>query len=168
MESVLGYEVVGDDSQLEELIHRWRSALITVGQIKSPLLRRQLFELVQSMGALLPVIVSKNAYASRHAEIGAGSIVMHGVTVNAGAQIGVNCIINSHALIEHDARVGSHAHVSTGARLNGGVLIGSDTFVGSGAVINQGITVGSECIVGSGSVIRGDIPDGSEVRGQWP
>ena len=161
---VLGYPVVGSDDDVGKLLAQWKTVLITVGQITSPATRIRLYEFARSAGASFPVIVSTNAYVSKHAEIRAGTIVMHSATVNAGARIGVNCIVNNHALVEHDAVVGSHSHISTGARVNGGVTIGEGSFVGSGAIINQGVTVGAGCTVGSGSIIRKDVPPGTQVR----
>ena len=37
--NILGYPVIGTDSDLESLANKYHNALITVGQIKSPLLR---------------------------------------------------------------------------------------------------------------------------------
>jgi sugar O-acyltransferase (sialic acid O-acetyltransferase NeuD family) len=162
--AVLGYRVLGSDADVEALLAQWGSALIAVGQITSPATRIRLYEFALSVGAFFPVIVSPNAYVSKHAEISSGTIVMHGATVNAGAHIGVNCIVNNQALVEHDAVVGPHSHISTGARVNGSVTIGEGSFVGSGAIINQGVTVGAGCIVGSGSIIRKDVPPGTQVR----
>lgn len=160
---ILGYPVVGSDEEVGELLTKWTTVLITVGQITSPVTRIRLYEFARSAGSIFPVIVSSYAYVSQHSEIREGTIIMHGATVNAGAEIGVNCIVNSQALVEHDAVVGSHSHISTGARLNGGVTIGEGSFVGSGAIINQGVTVGAGCIVASGSVIRRDVPPGTQV-----
>ena len=162
--AVLGYPVVGSDADVGELLARWKTALITVGQITSPATRIRLYEFALSVGAFFPVIVSPNAYVSKHAKISSGTIVMHGATVNAGAHIGVNCIVNNQALVEHDAVVGPHSHISTGARVNGGVTIGEGSFIGSGAIINQGVTVGAGCIVGSGSIVRKDVPPGTQFR----
>jgi sugar O-acyltransferase (sialic acid O-acetyltransferase NeuD family) len=164
---VLGYPVLGTDEALVGLLQDCPMALITVGQIKTPELRKRLYHLVQDLGGSFPVVVSPQAYVSRRAEVGVGTIVMHGATLNVGVSVGINCIINSQALVEHDAEIGSHSHVSTGARVNGGASIGEGTFLGSGAVVNQGITVGNNCIIASGAVIRSDVPEGTQVRGEW-
>lgn len=161
---VFGYRVIGSDNDLATLIDRFRNALITVGQIKSPDLRGRLFASVRALGAVLPVIVSPKAHVSPRAEVGAGTIVMHGAVVNAGARIGDNAIINSLALVEHDAAVGAHCHISTGARVNGGTVVGDGTFIGSGAVLKNGITVGARCVVSAGSVVLRDVPAGTLVR----
>ncbi len=162
---VLGYAVLGDDTDLRHLIAGCPDALVTVGQIKSSDARRRLHALLTGAGARLPVIVSPRAHVSRHAEIGAGTIAMHGAVVNAGAVVGANCIINSLALVEHDATIGAHCHIATGARVNGGVSIGAGTFVGSGTVIREGVRIGADVIIGAGSVVLGDVADGASVRG---
>jgi sugar O-acyltransferase (sialic acid O-acetyltransferase NeuD family) len=161
---VAGYPVIGGDEELGAMVAKFGNALVTVGQIKSPDVRRRLYEKLRSLGAALPVIASPRAHVSRRAEVGAGTIVMHGAVVNAGARIGENGIINTLALVEHDAVVGAHCHISTGARVNGGTVVGDGTFIGSGAVLKNGVTVGAECIVSAGSVVLNDVPARTLVR----
>lgn len=165
VEPVFGYAVVGDDRDLAELLHRSSTALITVGQLKTPKLRMRIFEMVRRAGGSLAVVVSPNSHVPKHSELGDGSIVMHDATVNAGARVGVNCIINSHALVEHGVVIGSHTHISTGALINGGVKIGDGTFVGSGAIVNHGVNVGAGCVIASGSIILSDVLPGTQVLG---
>jgi sugar O-acyltransferase (sialic acid O-acetyltransferase NeuD family) len=154
--TVLGYPVLGTDDDLSNLRKKYDFALVTVGQIKAPTARIQLFERLQVLGFELPVIVSPRAYVSRHAKVGAGTIVMHDALINAGASVGENCIINSKALIEHDAIVGSHCHISTGAIINGGVAVGSGTFFGSNAVSVHGISIQAGSFIPAGSLARGE------------
>ncbi|MBS1189846.1 MAG: acetyltransferase [Rhodocyclaceae bacterium] len=161
---VLGYPVLGADADLPALLAQTPTALVTVGQIKSPALRQRLFENLRALGAELPVVASGRAHVSRHAALGAGTLVMHGAVVNAGARIGVNGIVNNLALVEHDAEVGDHCHISTGARVNGGARVGDGCFVGSGAIVIQGVTIGRGCVVGAGSVVTRNLPENSIVK----
>lgn len=154
-ESVMGYPVLGSDDDLGKLRERYTYALVTVGQIKTPAVRIRLFEQLQSLGYELPTICSPRAWTSKHARVGAGTIVMHDVLINVGATIGANCIINSKALVEHDVSVGSHCHISTGAILNGGVRVGAGTFFGSNAVSLQGAVIPAGSIVPAGHLERG-------------
>ena len=154
----LGYEVIGSDEDLSSLAAQYRYAIVTVGQIKSPDIRIRLFQQLTDCGFILPVIVSPRAYLSRHATVGAGSIIMHDALVNAGAQIGLNCIINTKALVEHDAVVGNHCHVSTGSIVNGGTVIREKTFIGSNAMISNNIEVGDGQIVGGGGTVLRPMP----------
>lgn len=162
---ILGYEVIANDDGLAHLAGRYRHALVTVGQIQSPALRTRMYAEAVKLGFDLPVIVAPGAYVSRHATIGAGTIVMHGAVVNAGAQVGQNCIINTHAVVEHDAVVEADCHISTGAILNGAVRVGAGSFVGSGCVLKQGVTLGQRCIVGMGLAVRHDQPDHTRFLG---
>jgi sugar O-acyltransferase (sialic acid O-acetyltransferase NeuD family) len=159
----MGYRVIATDSDLPKLAKQYQYALITVGQIKSPLVRQSLYRQALALGFKLPAITSPTAHVSRHAVVGDGTIVMHGAIVNAGARVGNNCIVNSNALIEHDATVGDHCHISTGAIVNGTANIGLGSFVGSGSIIKQGITLGSNCVVGMGLSVRHDHLENSRI-----
>ena len=140
-QNVLNYPMIGSDADLAELIKTFPNVLITLGQIKSPARRMEIFNDLMQMGAHFPVIQSPQAYVSPHAHVAEGTIVMHHALVNAGARVGRNCIINSKALIEHDAVIEDHCHISTGAIVNGGVTIGSGSFFGSGAVSKEYISI---------------------------
>lgn len=153
---VLGYPVIGTDDDLSNLRKQYDFALITVGQIKTPAIRIRLFKCLKDIGFELPVICSPRAYISKHANVGAGTIVMHDALINTGASIGENCIINSKALVEHDAVVGSHCHISTGAIINGGVNVGVGTFFGSNAVSAQGISIHDGSFIKAGQLERGE------------
>jgi len=160
----LGYAVIGTDDDLKVLRQQYKNALITVGQIKSPKIRIKLYQLLKELDFTLPVIVSSQAYVSKHAQIGEGSIIMHGVIINANAKIGNNCIINNRALIEHDAVIGNHCHIATGAIINGEVSVGNETFIGSGAVTKQCISIGNNCIVNAGIVLKRDVEPNQFIK----
>lgn len=134
---VLGYKILGSDEDLKDLRHRYKYALITVGQIKSPEIRIKLFKILKSFGYELPVIISPLAYVSKHARLGDGTVIMHHALVNANVIIGQNCIINTKALIEHDAIIEDNCHISTGAIINGGVHVKAGTFYGSNATCKE-------------------------------
>jgi len=164
-ETVLGYPVVGSDSDLARLLESTPTALVSVGQVKSPAAREMLHDLLVELGANLPVIISPASYVSSHSSIGGGTIVMHGAIVNALASVGRNCIINSQALIEHGAVIGNHCHISTGVRVNGTAEVGAGTFIGSGAVLREGVSIGKNCVVGAGAIVLEDLPDATRYAG---
>lgn len=161
--SVLGYPVLGTDADLPALVHEVDTALVTVGQIKSPTVRVRLFDAACAAGFTMTTIISPRAHVSRHARLGAGTIVMHGAVVNADATVGRNCIINSLALVEHGAMVGDHCHIATNAALNSSVRIGDGTFIGSGSTVRQGISIGRDCVIGMGQRVLKDCPDSGRL-----
>jgi sugar O-acyltransferase (sialic acid O-acetyltransferase NeuD family) len=157
--TVHGYQQLGNDRDIDLWITSDDSALVCIGHIKSHSRRKELFDALITLKCKVPTIVSPHSYVGRKTQIGAGTIVMHGVVINGGVTVGKNAIINSQSLLEHDVIVGDHTHVSTGAKINGGVSIGSGTFIGSGAIIHQGISIGSSCVVAAGSIVRESLED---------
>jgi len=151
---ILGYPVIGNDTDLEDLAKKYHNALVTVGQVESASLRIKLYDLAIKAGCLLPKIISPNAYVSKHSKIGNGTVVMHNAIVNADTHIRENCIINSKALIEHDCLISSHCHISTNAIINGGVKIGSGCFIGSNATTKNNISIDENTFVKAGSLIK--------------
>jgi sugar O-acyltransferase (sialic acid O-acetyltransferase NeuD family) len=162
---IFNYEVMSTDAGLDELAARFKHALVTLGQIASPVERIRLFDLSVKAGFVFPTIIAPSAYVSPHATIGVGTIVMHGAIINPGVIIGSNCIINSRALIEHGSQVADHCHVSTGAILNGNTSIGIGGFIGSGAIIKEGVSIGARSLVGMGLSVRHDLPENSLFLG---
>ena len=151
---VLGYPVIGSDSDLVGLAKIYTYALVTVGQILSPEVRIKLFDIAKKAGFSLPKIISPKAYVSNHTFIGDGTVVMHDALINAGASVGDNCIINSKAIIEHDCKVSNHCHISTNAVINGGVTIEDGCFIGSGVTTNNSITIKQNSFIKAGSIVK--------------
>jgi sugar O-acyltransferase (sialic acid O-acetyltransferase NeuD family) len=160
---VLGYPVLGSDDDLPSLLGQYSSGIVVIGQIKTPQPRMSQFLRLRAHGLSAPVIVSPRAYVSRHADVGDGTVVLHGAVINASASVGRNCIVNSLSLVEHDVLISDHCHVATGARINSGVRIGSGSFIGSGSLIRQGVSIGKNCIIGMGQVVLADCPDGTQL-----
>ena len=150
---VLDYRVIGTDDDMSQYVDK-AEFVITVGQIKSSALRHKLAQMVKDAGGKLATIIASDAYVSKYATIGEGTVVMHKAVVNAGAKIGANCIINTMANIEHDVQVGDFCHVSTGVMANGDVKIGDDSFIGSGSVIHQCVAIEAKSIIPAGSIVR--------------
>lgn len=112
-----------------------------------------------------PVLVHPFSSVSKYSEIGLGTVVMSGVSINAGARIGKHCIINTNSSIDHDCVINDFVHISPNASLAGDVSIGEGTHIGIGACIIQGVKIGRNCVVGAGAVVIRDVLDGLIVVG---
>jgi sugar O-acyltransferase (sialic acid O-acetyltransferase NeuD family) len=156
-EKLSGYEILWADDQFSALISDEVEFLITVGHIKSPHIRRRLFEELVALKARFCTLIDPHSNVSHRALIGDGTAILRNVFVNAGATIGVNCIINSGAMIEHGSTIGNHVHISTGAIVNGDCQVGDGCFVGSGAIISNGVSICNDTLVSAGSVVFRDI-----------
>ena len=150
---VLGYKVIGTDDDIPQYVDK-AEFVITVGFIKSPIVRIRIYNKVKEAGGKLAMLVASTAYVSKYAALGEGTVVMHHAMVNAGAQIGTNCIINTFCNIEHDAVIGNQCHISTGTMVNGDCKVGDRVFIGSQSVMANGVLIGDDIVVGAGSLIR--------------
>jgi sugar O-acyltransferase (sialic acid O-acetyltransferase NeuD family) len=156
-EQVLGIPIIGTDDDLDSLVKRADCFAITLGHIADHRPRQRYHDLLLSMGAEIPTIISPHAYIAATAQVGAGTQVFHQVLVNAAATIGKNCILNNQCAIEHDVQLGSHIHVSVAAVLNGQVSVGNGSFVGSNATVKQSVRIGERAIIGAGAVVLSDV-----------
>ena len=121
--------------------------------------REAAFSRLAALRLAMPALVSPAAQVSQLAEIGDGTLVVHGAIVNAGATLGVNVIVNSGAIVEHDCAVGRHSHVAPGAILAGSVQTGERCLIGAGAVILPGLTIADRTVIGAGAVVAKSIAD---------
>lgn len=163
IKKISNYKILGAEKDLRKIFKKYKYAIVGFGQIKSYKLRENSFKNLKKIGFKLPSIISNFAYFSNKSKIGEGSIVMHGVVVNAFSSIGVNCILNSNSTIEHDVKIGNNCHVAAGAVINGGVTVGNGTFIGSGSVIKEGIKIGKDCIISANIFVKKEVKD-KEVR----
>lgn len=155
-EDVLGYRIITTDKNIPSLEYPFE-CIITIGQIKSPLPRIEVYNFLLTNKIKLTTIIDSDAIVSKRATIGAGTVILRQSFINSGVSIGDNCIINSRAMIEHDSIIGNHVHVSTGAIINGNCNIGDGCFIGSGAVISNGVSVKEGTLIGAGCVVLQDV-----------
>ncbi len=162
-DEILGYPILGNDDHIKEYAENDFQFVITVGQIKTSKIRRQLYHKVKSVGGKLPNIISKQAYVSKFSHLNEGNVIMHNTVLNAESIIG-NCnIINTFSSIEHGVKIGDFNHISTKVVLNGDVEVGHDNFIGSGSIVNNLIRIQDNIIISSGSLIRNDISNNTLI-----
>lgn len=153
---VLDCKVIGVDDDIPLYVDQ-AEFIITVGFIKNPALRINLYNKVLEAGGRLATLVASTAYVSKYAVLGKGTVAMHHAFINAGAVVGDNVIINTFSNVEHDARIGNQCHISTGTMVNGDCSVGNNVFVGSQSVLSNGINICDDVIVGAGSFVRKPI-----------
>ena len=153
-EKVLGYPVIGSDDDLNDIVSKYKLFHVSMGFIRDPKRRIELFEKVQKLGGEFPLIISPRAYVSSHASIEEGTIIMHDCLINVNVKIGKNCILNTKSLIEHDSIIGDNCHISTGAIINGAVKIGTASFIGSNATVIECVSVPDNIFIKAGSLVK--------------
>lgn len=153
-EKVLGVPVVGSDSELKDIFKKGiKDALITVGSVGDPTVRKKLHSLAKSIGFDFPTVVHPKAVVADDVKIGKGTFVAASVTINSGTSIGDNAIINTSSSIDHDCVIGDFVHVAPGAVLSGGVKVGRDTHIGTGANVVHSVSIKEKSFIKAGSLV---------------
>jgi sugar O-acyltransferase (sialic acid O-acetyltransferase NeuD family) len=156
------WPVLGSGSDLEARLVQFDGVVIAIGANAVRLdKQRRLLE----RDAPLVSIIHPAATVSRHALLGAGSVVFAGAVINPGVETGNAVIINTAATIDHDCRLGDAVHISPGAHVAGGVRIGDESWIGIGASVKELISIGARVKVGAGSAVVASIADNMKVVG---
>jgi len=159
--SILTVPIVGRDRDVLTLFEQgYTYAFVSLGSIGNIVVRRNLFDLVENIGFMIPNILDPGAQVSPHIQLGRGIFIGKHAVLNIGTAVEDCAIINSSAVIDHDCHVGSFSHIAPGTVLCGDVHVGNNTHVGAHSVIRQQVSIGNDVIIGMGSVVLHDIPDG--------
>ena len=155
------YSVLGRSDELPAIAERLGVGGYILG-IGSNAARRHVAELMSERAPKVPALaaVHPSAVVGREVEIGPGSVVMAGATINPSCRIGRGCVINTGASLDHDSVMEDFASLAPGAVLGGNCEVGTEAWVGIGATIIQGIRIGARALVGAGSTVLQDVkPD---------
>ena len=161
---ILSTKVIGTDDDIPVFIDK-AEFLITIGQIKSPLARKRIYERIKNAGGKLATVIAPDAYVSKYATVGAGSVIMHRAFLNAEVKVGENVIVNTLTNLGHEVTIGDFCHLSTGVMVCGNVHIGNGVFIGSQSVVNQGVRITDNSIIGSLTCVNRSIVESGTYVG---
>jgi acetyltransferase-like isoleucine patch superfamily enzyme len=97
--------------------------------------------------------------------IGAGSILLEGVTLTANVQIGDHVVVMPRVTLTHDDVVENFAVLCAGVSLGGGVRIGNGSYVGMNASVRENRSIGTDATLGMGAALVDDLPAGQTWAG---
>ena len=157
-----GWAVTGNTETLLNRLDQFHGVVVAIGNNR---IRQNKLLSLQAAGAQLVTLIHPAASVSRHAQLGAGSVVFASAVVNADAHIGMGAILNTGCSVDHDCGLGESVHISPGARLAGGVQVGDLSWVGIGASVRQLVLIGAGVMVGAGAAVVADVADGLTVAG---
>lgn len=156
------WPLVGTGSDLLDRLDAYDGVVIGIGANRVRLDRQRMIE---ERGARIATLVHPRATVSRHALLGAGTVVFAGAVVNVGAVIGDACIINTGAGVDHDDHLADGVHLSPGAHLAGGVAVGECAWIGLGASVREGVVIGRNVRIGAGAAVINSTLDDLDLVG---
>lgn len=163
---VNGYSVLGSEHDLPFLIqkHQILGGIIAIGDNWT---RNLVVQRVLKIAPKFNYIsaVHPNAELGKDVQIGMGSVVMPGVTINANAIIGNHCILNTNSSLDHDGFMSSFSSLAPNVCVGANFILGKGSAICLGSNIIENITIGSYTVIGAGSLVVGNIADHVLVYG---
>ncbi|MCU1393900.1 MAG: perB [Ilumatobacteraceae bacterium] len=157
-QSQLNIDHLGTDGELSPLLAAHSAEVfVAIGDNSR---RLTLFDQLVGQGFVGASAAHASAVVDRTVRIGAGTVVMAGVVVNARSAIGNAVILNTSSSVDHDCVIGDGSHVGPGSHLAGSIHLGRGCFLGVGVSVVPGITIGERTTVGAGGTVIGDLPAG--------
>jgi sugar O-acyltransferase (sialic acid O-acetyltransferase NeuD family) len=161
--SVLGYEVLGDETRLDALRQSGiEQAIVAIGDNQG---RSRMAGLLRHAGYSLVSVIHPSAAIMAEACVAEGACIHAFCVIGPECRIGRNAIIQPFASIGHEGLVGECVQFSPGVHIGGKVRIGDNCFFGPGAVVYPKVTIGQNVSVGANSVINKDVPDNAVIVG---
>ena len=158
-EKVLGYPVLGSDSEIASLAgqHGIEGVVVAIGYnwVRSNVVAAVADQIPQMK---FPSAIHPSAQIARGVQIGRGSVLMAGSVVNTGSQVGEFCILNTNCSIDHDGVLGDFSSFGPNSCAGGTVHIGEFSAISLGANVIHNVKVGSHTVVGAGATVVSDLP----------
>ena len=156
------FPVVGTGADLLGRHGDYDGVVVAIG---NNAMRLEQHQRLTAAGAAMAVLVHPAAVRSRHAVIGAGTVLLASAVVNVGAELGEAVIVNTGATVDHDCVLADGVHVAPGAHLAGGVRVGTESWIGLAAAVREYVRIGDRVFVGAGAIVVDTIPGGLTVIG---
>jgi sugar O-acyltransferase (sialic acid O-acetyltransferase NeuD family) len=153
-EQTLGYEVLGQEEDLPQLIKR-RSLAGVIVAIGDNFIRAKVAMRIAEIYPALHFVhtIHPRASIAREVFIGEGTVIMAGVSVNPSCSIGRHCILNTNSSLDHDSVMEEFSSLGPGATTGGNCRIGAYSAVSIGATLIHNVRIGEHTIIGAGSAV---------------
>ena len=134
--------------------------------IAFPELKRTIFQnFKESKNYFWPSFIHKSAWVSEEVNVGMGSIIYPGSSINYGSKIGDFVVVNMNCAIGHHTNIGLFSSLAPSVSTGGHTNFGNCVDVGIGVSTIQGVNIGDDSIIGGQAMITKSFPPKSKIIG---
>lgn len=156
-----GYKVIGPI----DLALKLENVNIAIG-IAFPGIKKKIVEKVKSNRSLLfPVFIHEKAWVSDLVNIGNGTIIYPGTSVNYGCSVGDFVVINMNCAIGHHTQIGAYSSLAPNVGTGGHTNIGKCVEMGIGSCTLQNVIIHDHSIIGGQAMVIDSVPENSVAVG---
>jgi sugar O-acyltransferase (sialic acid O-acetyltransferase NeuD family) len=164
--NVLGYEVIGPDSSLNQIItnNDVFGGIIGIGDNAGrAIVKEKIINTFHDFNFVN--CIHPNSVIGKNVTWGEGNVVMAGAIINSSSELKNHCIVNTNSSLDHDCIMSDFSSIAPNATVGGNVVIGEYSAIGIGANVFHQINIGANCIIGGGSLVCKDTENNSVYYG---
>ena len=159
--TINGIPVLGGPDWLLE--NRLAKVIISVG---NPRAKKRLAEFLNAHGLeIAQPVIHPNAYVSTFANIGKGTVILSGTSIQPQAKVGEHVYVSTVSTLGHDVIVEDYSSLHPGVQVGGESIVGCGSFIGMGVKILPRLKIGAWSTIGAGSVVIKDVKENATVVG---
>ena len=156
-----GIPVLGSISELNNL-----EEVSLFLSIALPKVKKKIYEQLKIKSRFSwPSFVHKKTWVSNEVEIGSGSIIYPGTTINYGSSLGGFAVVNMNCSLGHHTFVGNFASLAPGVNTGGHTTIEDCVEMGIGSSTVQDVVIGENSVIGGAAMVTKSIPANSLAVG---
>ena len=153
-EQILGYQILGKDEDLPELMarHGLKGMIVAIGD---NFIRSKVAARLREACPSLPFVsaIHPDASIAKDVSTDEGTVIMAGVRVNPSCQIGRFCILNTNSSLDHDSIMENFSSLAPHVTTGGNCRIGEYSAISIGSMLIQDVHVGEHTVIGAGSTV---------------
>jgi sugar O-acyltransferase (sialic acid O-acetyltransferase NeuD family) len=127
--------------------------------------KKQIVDQLIALGRSVPHYIHPSSYVHPSVQIGHGSMIYPGCSIDRNTVIGNAVWIANASVIAHDCVIGDCCWFGASVTVSGQVTIAESTFVGSGSTLANDVKVGARATIGLATAVTRSIGDGVSVIG---
>lgn len=164
-EVVMGYKIIGNDSNLTELSKLgFKNLVLSFSILNNLKLRSEKYKHYMDFGFKFPNIIHKHAIVESNVMLGDGNIILGGSILGTEVSIGNINYVNTGSIICHESMIGNNNHFAPNSVIAGRVKVGNNVLIGMCATTFFDINIGSNVIINNGVNIVSDVEDDTIIK----